>query len=54
MLIVSLKAGGIGLNLTAASAVIHYDRWWNPAVEDQATDRALRDFLSLGELAEEP
>ncbi len=40
--IVSLKAGGTGLNLTAASAVIHYDRWWNPAVEDQATDRAHR------------
>jgi SNF2 family DNA or RNA helicase len=37
-----LKAGGTGLNLTAASAVIHYDRWWNPAVEDQATDRAHR------------
>ena len=41
-LVVSLKAGGTGLNLTAASAVIHYDRWWNPAVEDQATDRAHR------------
>jgi hypothetical protein len=40
--IVSLKAGGTGLNLTAASRVIHYDRWWNPAVEDQATDRAWR------------
>ena len=38
----SLKAGGTGLNLTAASQVIHYDRWWNPAVEDQATDRAWR------------
>ena len=36
----SLKAGGTGLNLTAASQVIHYDRWWNPAVENQATDRA--------------
>jgi len=42
LLIVSLKAGGTGLNLTAASQVIHYDRWWNPAVEDQATDRAWR------------
>src|SRR5207302_10364874 len=39
---VSLKAGGTGLNLTAASHVIHLDRWWNPAVEDQATDRAYR------------
>jgi SNF2 family DNA or RNA helicase len=38
----SLKAGGTGLNLTAASHVFHYDRWWNPAVEDQATDRAHR------------
>src|SRR5690606_6507891 len=35
LLLVSLKAGGTGLNLTAASQVIHYDRWWNPAVEDQ-------------------
>jgi non-specific serine/threonine protein kinase len=42
LLLVSLKAGGTGLNLTAASHVIHYDRWWNPAVEDQATDRAWR------------
>jgi non-specific serine/threonine protein kinase len=41
-LVVSLKAGGTGLNLTAASHVIHFDRWWNPAVEDQATDRAHR------------
>lgn len=41
-LIVSLKAGGTGLNLTAASQVIHYDLWWNPAVETQATDRAYR------------
>ncbi len=40
--ILSLKAGGIGLNLTRASHVFHYDRWWNPAVEDQATDRAFR------------
>ena len=40
--ILSLKAGGTGLNLTQASHVIHFDRWWNPAVEDQATDRAFR------------
>jgi len=40
--LVSLKAGGTGLNLTAASHVVHLDRWWNPAVEDQATDRAYR------------
>jgi len=40
--VLSLKAGGVGLNLTAASHVIHFDRWWNPAVEDQATDRAFR------------
>jgi SNF2 family DNA or RNA helicase len=42
LLLVSLKAGGSGLNLTAASQVVHYDRWWNPAVEDQASDRAWR------------
>ncbi|MGH8794904.1 MAG: DEAD/DEAH box helicase [Stackebrandtia sp.] len=42
ILIVSLRAGGTGLNLTAATHVLHYDRWWNPAVEDQATDRAHR------------
>ncbi|HZP28028.1 MAG TPA: DEAD/DEAH box helicase [Acidimicrobiia bacterium] len=42
VLLVSLKAGGTGLNLTAASHVVHLDRWWNPAVEDQATDRAYR------------
>ena len=40
--VVSLKAGGAGLNLTAASHVVHFDRWWNPAVENQATDRAFR------------
>ena len=40
--ILSLKAGGTGLNLTAASHVIHFDRWWNPAIENQATDRAFR------------
>jgi len=40
--VLSLKAGGSGLNLTAASHVVHFDRWWNPAVEDQATDRAYR------------
>jgi superfamily II DNA or RNA helicase len=42
VLLLSLKAGGVGLNLQAASAVIHYDRWWNPAVEEQATGRAHR------------
>lgn len=40
--IISLKAGGVGLNLTRATTVIHFDRWWNPAVENQATDRAFR------------
>ena len=40
--VLSVKAGGSGLNLTAASHVIHFDRWWNPAVENQATDRAFR------------
>ncbi|EQD27474.1 protein containing DNA/RNA helicase [mine drainage metagenome] len=40
--LLSLRAGGLGLNLTAASHVLHFDRWWNPAVEDQATDRAHR------------
>jgi SNF2 family DNA or RNA helicase len=40
--LISLKAGGTGLNLTGADTVIHYDPWWNPAVEDQATDRAYR------------
>ncbi len=40
--ILSLKAGGTGLNLTQATHVVHYDRWWNPAVEDQASDRAWR------------
>ncbi|MFO1028628.1 MAG: DEAD/DEAH box helicase [Acetobacteraceae bacterium] len=42
LFLISLKAGGVGLNLTAADTVIHYDPWWNPAVEDQATDRAHR------------
>lgn len=42
ILIISLKAGGVGLNLSCANHVIHFDRWWNPAVEDQATDRAHR------------
>ena len=42
VLIASLKAGGVGLNLTAANHVFHFDRWWNPAVENQATDRAFR------------
>ena len=40
--LISLKAGGVGLNLTGADTVIHVDPWWNPAVEDQATDRAHR------------
>jgi SNF2 family DNA or RNA helicase len=42
IMIVSLRAGGVGLNLTAANHVFHFDRWWNPAVENQATDRAYR------------
>ncbi|NOV00281.1 DEAD/DEAH box helicase [Paenibacillus planticolens] len=60
--ILSLKAGGTGLNLTAANHVFHYDRWWNPAVENQATDRAFRigqtrdvqvhKFITLGTLEE--
>jgi SNF2 family DNA or RNA helicase len=60
--ILSLKAGGTGLNLTEASHVFHFDRWWNPAVEEQATDRAFRigqrkdvqvhKFLTLGTLEE--
>lgn len=62
MFILSLKAGGVGLNLTAANHVFHFDRWWNPAVENQATDRAYRmgqtkdvqvhKFISLGTLEE--
>ncbi|MHC4910791.1 MAG: helicase-related protein, partial [Planctomycetota bacterium] len=60
--VLSLKAGGVGLNLTAATHVFHYDRWWNPAVENQATDRAFRigqtrtvhvhKFVCLGTLEE--
>jgi SNF2 family DNA or RNA helicase len=60
--ILSLKAGGIGLNLTAANHVFHFDRWWNPAVENQATDRAFRigqtrdvqvhKFITLGTIEE--
>ena len=60
--ILSLKAGGVGLNLTAANHVFHFDRWWNPAVENQATDRAFRigqkrnvqvhKFLCVGTLEE--
>jgi len=60
--VISLKAGGTGLNLTAASHVFHFDRWWNPAVEAQATDRAHRigqqrtvhvhPFVSAGTLEE--
>lgn len=42
MFLISLKAGGLGLNLTAADYVLHMDPWWNPAVEDQASDRAHR------------
>jgi len=42
LFVLSLKAGGTGLNLTAANHVFHFDRWWNPAVENQATDRAFR------------
>ena len=41
-IVLSLKAAGTGLNLTAANHVIHFDRWWNPAVENQASDRAYR------------
>jgi SNF2 family DNA or RNA helicase len=62
LFILSLKAGGVGLNLTAANHVFHYDRWWNPAVENQATDRAFRigqkknvqvhKFVCLGTLEE--
>lgn len=61
-MILSLKAGGTGLNLTAANHVIHFDRWWNPAVENQATDRAYRigqdksvivhKFVSVGTIEE--
>ncbi|SDX33636.1 DEAD/DEAH box helicase [Paenibacillus sp. CF384] len=60
--VLSIKAGGVGLNLTAANHVFHFDRWWNPAVENQATDRAYRmgqtrdvqvhKFISLGTLEE--
>src|SRR4029450_3508951 len=42
IMILSLKAGGVGLNLTRANHVFHFDRWWNPAVENQATDRVFR------------
>ena len=42
MFLISLKAGGTGLNLTSADVVIHFDPWWNPAIEDKATDRAHR------------
>jgi SNF2 family DNA or RNA helicase len=42
VLVMSLRAGGLGLNLTRATHVFHFDRWWNPAVEDQASDRAHR------------
>jgi superfamily II DNA or RNA helicase len=62
LFVLSLKAGGTGLNLTAANHVFHYDRWWNPAVENQATDRAFRigqtktvqvhKFICMGTLEE--
>ncbi|MEA2070830.1 MAG: DEAD/DEAH box helicase, partial [Asgard group archaeon] len=62
LFILSLKAGGLGLNLTEATHVFHYDRWWNPAVENQATDRAYRigqdknvfvhKFITIGTLEE--
>jgi SNF2 family DNA or RNA helicase len=62
LFLLSLKAAGTGLNLTAASHVIHVDRWWNPAVENQATDRAfrigqtknvqVRKFICVGTLEE--
>ena len=42
LFLISLKAGGLGLNLTAADYVIHLDPWWNPAIEEQASDRAYR------------
>ena len=60
--VLSLKAGGTGLNLTQANRVVHFDRWWNPAVENQATDRAFRigqtrnvlvhKFVTVGSLEE--
>jgi SNF2 family DNA or RNA helicase len=60
--ILSLKAGGVGITLTKANYVFHFDRWWNPAVEDQATDRAFRigqnknvfvhKFVTIGTLEE--
>jgi SNF2 family DNA or RNA helicase len=62
LFLLSLKAGGVGLNLTRASHVFHIDRWWNPAVENQATDRAYRigqtqrvlvhKFITTGSLEE--
>jgi SNF2 family DNA or RNA helicase len=60
--VLSLKAGGVGITLTKANHVFHFDRWWNPAVEDQATDRAFRigqqrnvfvhKFVAMGTLEE--
>jgi len=60
--LLSLRAGGLGLNLTRANHVFHFDRWWNPAVEDQATDRVFRigqtrdvwahKFICMGTLEE--
>ncbi len=61
-MVLSLKAGGVGLNLTEANHVVHFDRWWNPSVENQATDRAFRigqnknvvvhKFITLGTIEE--
>jgi non-specific serine/threonine protein kinase len=61
-MVLSLKAGGVGLNLTSANHVVHFDRWWNPAIENQATDRAFRigqqknvsvyKFISTGTIEE--
>jgi SNF2 family DNA or RNA helicase len=60
--VLSLRAGGLGITLTRANHVFHFDRWWNPAVEDQATDRAFRigqhrnvlvhKFIAVGTLEE--
>ena len=62
LFILSLKAGGVGITLTKANHVFHFDRWWNPSVENQATDRAFRigqkknvfvhKFVTLGTLEE--
>jgi len=54
VMVLSVRAGGTGITLTKASVVVHMDRWWNPAVEDQATDRAYRIGPGEGELAQGP